>query len=218
MASSAALPLPGDTIAYDRHRPEHTPSTPSSKSTPCVFSNGSKPREAHSPTSVKEEFEAYLKCGRLEHGFLRVKCEVCRHKKLVAFSCKRRGFCPSCSARRMAETAAHLADHVLLEQPVRQWVVSFLYPLRFLFATRPAVFTKSLASSTGRSPPSSHATPECTPPITQIRRQQQHLVRVIGAKGRWHSTTSFVTYTCSLLSHHFLRRRLLKHTPGGNST
>ena len=54
-----------------------------------------------------------LKCGRLEEGFLRVRCEQCHAEKLVAFSCKKRGFCPSCGARRMAETAALLADEVL---------------------------------------------------------------------------------------------------------
>ncbi|WP_244885007.1 transposase zinc-binding domain-containing protein [Glaciecola punicea] len=31
----------------------------------------------------------------------------------MAFSCKRRGFCPSCGARRMAESAALLVDDVL---------------------------------------------------------------------------------------------------------
>ena len=44
----------------------------------------------------------------------------------------------------MAETAAHLIEHVLPEQPIRQWVLSFPYPLRFLFATRPAVLSKVL--------------------------------------------------------------------------
>ena len=34
---------------------------------------------------------------------------------LVAFSCKRRGFCPSCGTRRMAESAALLADTVFPE-------------------------------------------------------------------------------------------------------
>ena len=96
------------------------------------------------PHFVREEFEAYLECGRLECGFLRVKCDACQHEKLVAFSCKRRGFCPSCGARRMAETAAHLVEHVLPEQPVRQWVLTFPFPLRFLFATRPAVLTQIL--------------------------------------------------------------------------
>jgi ribosomal protein S27E len=65
------------------------------------------------PRYVQEEFEAYLKCGRLEHGFLRVRCEDCHAEKLVAFSCKRRGFCPGCGARRMTESAALLADEVL---------------------------------------------------------------------------------------------------------
>jgi hypothetical protein len=39
---------------------------------------------------------------------------------LVAFSCKLRGFCPSCDARRMVETSAHLIDHVVPKVPVRQ--------------------------------------------------------------------------------------------------
>jgi Transposase zinc-binding domain len=32
---------------------------------------------------------------------------ACQLEKLVAFSCKRRGSCPSCGGRRMAETAAY---------------------------------------------------------------------------------------------------------------
>lgn len=54
----------------------------------------------------------------------------CHVEHLVAFSCKRRGFCPSCGARRMAESAALLVDEVFPEQPVRQWVLSVPYPLR----------------------------------------------------------------------------------------
>ena len=72
------------------------------------------------PRYVEDEFAAYLKCGLLEHGFLRVKCDTCQAEKLVAFSCKRRGFCPSCGARRMAETAALLVDDILPQQPVQQ--------------------------------------------------------------------------------------------------
>lgn len=48
----------------------------------------------------------------------------CGHDFLVAFSCKGRGLCTSCNARRMAETAAHLVDHVIPPLPVRQWVLS----------------------------------------------------------------------------------------------
>ncbi len=96
------------------------------------------------PAYVQREFEAYLECGRLEQGFLRVRCDACHAEHLVAFSCKRRGFCPSCGARRMAESAALLVDEVFPQQPVRQWVLSFPYPLRFLFARRPAIMGQVL--------------------------------------------------------------------------
>jgi heat shock protein HslJ/ribosomal protein S27E len=96
------------------------------------------------PKYVQEEFEAYLKCGRLEHGFLRVRCEDCHAEKLVAFSCKRRGFCPSCGARRMTDSAALLADDLLPEKPIRQWVLSLPLALRFLLATDPDALTRVL--------------------------------------------------------------------------
>ncbi|MBS0590054.1 MAG: transposase zinc-binding domain-containing protein, partial [Proteobacteria bacterium] len=89
------------------------------------------------PDYVREEFEEYLRCGRLEHGFLRVRCEACHAERLVAFSYKRREFCPICGARRMAESARLLVEDVFGARPVRQWVLSFPYPLRFLFASRP---------------------------------------------------------------------------------
>ena len=44
----------------------------------------------------------------------------------------------------MAESAALLVDDILPEAPVRQWVLSFPYALRFLFATRPAVMGRVL--------------------------------------------------------------------------
>ncbi len=39
----------------------------------------------------------------------------------------------------MAESAALLVEEVFPEQPVRQWVLSVPYPLRFLFASRPRI-------------------------------------------------------------------------------
>jgi hypothetical protein len=58
------------------------------------------------PRYVDEEFEAYLKCGRFEHGFLRVRCESCHAEKLAAFSCKRRGLCPSRAGLTRASATA----------------------------------------------------------------------------------------------------------------
>ena len=58
------------------------------------------------PRYIQQEFidfllSDFLQCGRLAYGFLRVRCEACHHERLVAFSCKRRGFCPSCGARQV---------------------------------------------------------------------------------------------------------------------
>ena len=129
MASCAASALPGNAPPYERHRPEQTPLYALVEGHFPQFLERLDAEGVSLPHFVREEFEAYLECGRLEYGFLRVKCDACQHEKLVAFSCKRRGFCPSCGARRMAETAAHLVEHVLPEQPIRQWVLSF--PLLF---------------------------------------------------------------------------------------
>jgi ribosomal protein S27E len=98
------------------------------------------------PDFVQQEFEAYLKCGRFEEGFLRVRCEQCHAEKLVAFSCKKRGFCPSCGGRRMAETAALLAEEVLPERALRQWVLSLPHALRFLLATNSQALTRVLGA------------------------------------------------------------------------
>src|SRR3546814_16889556 len=75
------------------------------------------------PEYVREEVETYLLCGVLEHGFLRVVCEHCRDERLVAYSCKKRGLCPSCGARRMAESARHLVAGGFGPRPVRQWAI-----------------------------------------------------------------------------------------------
>jgi len=44
----------------------------------------------------------------------------------------------------MADSAALLVDDILPYQPMRQWVLSVPFPLRFLFASNPKVMTKVL--------------------------------------------------------------------------
>src|SRR5215472_8536840 len=87
------------------------------------------------PAYVQQEFYDYLRCGILAHGFLRLGCDTCHHELLVPFSCKRRGFCPSCAGRRMAQMAAHLVEQVLPWVPTRQGVVSVPVPLRYWMAS-----------------------------------------------------------------------------------
>jgi len=89
---------------------------------------------ARLPAFVEQEFRDFLTCGVLAHGFARLRCGECAFERLVPFSCKGRGFCPSCGGRRMTESAARLVDHVLPHVPVRQWVLSLPYRLRYLVA------------------------------------------------------------------------------------
>jgi len=81
------------------------------------------------PRYVEREPRGYLECGIL----------ACDHDFLLAFSCKGRGLCPSCTTRRMAETAAHLVEHVFPQVPVRQWVVTFPRRLRHFLHRDPAL-------------------------------------------------------------------------------
>jgi hypothetical protein len=87
------------------------------------------------PAYVQREFDDYLRCGILAHGFLRLGCDTCKKELLLPFSCKRRGFCPSCAGRRMAQMAAHLVECVIPWVPTRQWVVSVPIPLRYWTAS-----------------------------------------------------------------------------------
>ena len=151
---------PNSAAVYVRHRPETTLLYQIVNEYWPEFQAELASQDKYLPAYVTQEFEEFLKCGRLEHGFLRVRCEACHDEKLVAFSCKRRGFCPSCGARRMADSAALLVDEILPHQPMRQLspgmaciramqeqlprVLSVPFPLRFLFASQPTVMGKVL--------------------------------------------------------------------------
>ena len=143
MPSLLPKPTPA-TKNYQRHQPEKTTLYQLIHDNYLDLDRYFSEQGKYLPAYVKREFEAYLKCGKLENGFLRVRCEDCHHERLVAFSCKKRGFCPSCGASRMAQTAALLSDHIFPHQPVRQWVLSLPFPLRFLLAAKPELITPVL--------------------------------------------------------------------------
>ena len=102
------------------------------------------PHGAGLPRHVEKELRAFLDCGRLEKGFARVVCRECRAEHLVAFSCKGRGVCPSCTTRRMHDTAAHLVDRVIPRVPVRQWVATFPTRVRYHLAADPRLASAAL--------------------------------------------------------------------------
>jgi hypothetical protein len=119
-------------VRYQRHRPEESLVYRTIETYWPVFLNEKRRVGKILPPYIHDEFKKYLDCGILEKGFVRTYCYQCRHSGVVAFSCKRHGFCPSCCARRMNDEAAHLVDKVLPEIPVRQWVLSFPFRLRYL--------------------------------------------------------------------------------------
>ena len=132
-------------VHYERHRPERTTLYRLVQQHAASFiAHTEASTGSELPGFIKDEFDAFLECGILAHGFLRLRCGACGHDKLLAFSCKRRGFCPSCGARRMSQTAAHLVDQVIPHVPVRQWVLSLPIPLRLLLAAQPELVTPVL--------------------------------------------------------------------------
>src|SRR5262245_50112857 len=86
------------------------------------------------PQFVEREFREFLRCGVFEAGVARFRCEGGGREHLVPFSCKGRGWCPSCGGRRMTGQGAHLVDSVLPWVPVRQWVLTVPYRLRYRMA------------------------------------------------------------------------------------
>jgi hypothetical protein len=82
----------GSGYHYERHRPEQTLLYQLVDGYYPAFVAQLAAQGTHLPEYVHREFEDYLKCGRLEGGFLRVRCDTCHAERLVAFSCKRRGY------------------------------------------------------------------------------------------------------------------------------
>ena len=88
------LPLPagreaspgGSAFRYARHRPERTLLYQIVEEYYPAFVSHLAAQGTVLPGYVEREFEDYLKCGPLEHGFLRVRCDGCHAEHLVAFS------------------------------------------------------------------------------------------------------------------------------------
>lgn len=141
---SPSTPLALSGQSYQRHQSEQTLLYQIVEQYYPEFKQHTEAQGQYVPSYIQREFDEFLKCGRLEYGFIRVRCEDCHHERLVAFSCKRRGLCPSCGVRRMVDSTAHLVDEVLPKQPMRQWVLSLPFQLRFLLASYPHLIGKVL--------------------------------------------------------------------------
>jgi len=83
---SPSLAKPNSAGVYVRHRPETTLLYQVVQEYWPEFQAELASHGRYLPAYVTKEFDEYLKCGRLEHGFLRVRCDSCHDEKLVAFS------------------------------------------------------------------------------------------------------------------------------------
>ncbi|HEX7480721.1 MAG TPA: transposase, partial [Polyangiales bacterium] len=128
-AELCAAPARAD--GYARRRPElTTPHRTLSAHWPAFVEQAEE--AGWLPSFVMREVQDYLRCGLPEHGCALLVCLDCGRGVLVAFSCKHRGFCPSCCGRRMSDAALHLTERVLPEVPLRHWVCSLPFQLRYL--------------------------------------------------------------------------------------
>lgn len=93
------------------------------------------------PPRVKLEVERFLTCGDPRFGFVEVTCEACAESRVVAFCCKSRGWCPSCTTRRAVDTGLHL-ESVLPRVAHRQWTLSLPFSVRFNVVKKPKLLKR----------------------------------------------------------------------------
>jgi len=82
---------------------------------------------------IQDVVEKYLDCGNPMCGFARIRCPDCGEEHLLVFSCKTRGFCPSCHAKRREEWGEWMREELLLDVPHRQVVFTIPKMLRLFF-------------------------------------------------------------------------------------
>ena len=84
MALSQSDRMSGDVApAYVRHKPEQTLLYQLVEQYWPEFQAQRNETGRFLPRHVTREFEDYLACGRLENGFLRVRCQSCRHEHVA---------------------------------------------------------------------------------------------------------------------------------------
>jgi ribosomal protein S27E len=138
----------GPRVGYERRQPEKSVLHRVVRENIETLFAEAEQRSEHGfgyPEYVKREFRRYLDCGCLARGFVRVKCKNCGFEHLVAHSCKSRAICNSCMGRRMADSAAHLVDHVLPIAPYRLWTLSLPKRIRLQVIRDPHLLSAVLA-------------------------------------------------------------------------
>lgn len=83
----------------------------------CVYDDRFRSNYGPLHPRVIDLFERFVRCGDPHFGFLRFVCSGCDAERLLPFSCKARGLCPSCGKKRALVWAEHMVETVLPEVP-----------------------------------------------------------------------------------------------------
>jgi ribosomal protein S27E len=99
--------LAPDTPRYRRREPESEPLYQVVAGHLETFLAQLRASDRQLPAHVERELRAFLERGILAHGFLRLRCGDCGENRVVAFSRKKRGFCPGCIRKEIAARPFH---------------------------------------------------------------------------------------------------------------
>ncbi|WMX34190.1 transposase zinc-binding domain-containing protein [Aeromonas caviae] len=81
--NATASQSPTQTNGYERHQPDQTLLYQLVEQHYPAFKASLEAQGQHLPRYIQQEFNDLLQCGRLEYGFMRVRCEDCHHERLV---------------------------------------------------------------------------------------------------------------------------------------
>jgi len=104
-----------------------------------IYDDRFAPRYGAFRPVVEKVVERFLACGDLRQGFARVRCGECGEDYLLPYSCKCRGFCPSCVQRRALEFEEFLETGVLRPDSAHRhwtWTLPKIVRRQFLWKRR----------------------------------------------------------------------------------
>jgi hypothetical protein len=135
----------GASVHYERHRPEQTTLYRLvQQHAATFFAQAEDAAGADLPQFVKNEFDAFLECGILDHGFQRLPTTALRRLRPLhpgRDQLKAPRVLPVVRCPEHGADSSPLVDHVIPHVPVRQWVLSLPIPLRLPLPAYPKLVT-----------------------------------------------------------------------------
>jgi len=134
--ATSAAPAPG----APSYRPRNSSDTPLSRLMrdhlePFLASYEQRHREHHGylRPEVRRSLEELITCGDPHFGVARVRCLECGDETFVPLSCRLRGTCSSCHAKRQLIFGEYVLEEVLPDVACRQWTFALPKALRVFF-------------------------------------------------------------------------------------